>query len=151
MEKTNSKIIAGAAALTAIIAVVGIAASTYAHWGDKSDSQEFSRGRKGFLENRDAINNALVNRDFTAWKDLIAGTPLADKISGITQEDFEKLAQIQELIKTGKIDEAKKLKEELNIDYGPIMGFGRGMMKNGRGLHAFIDNNGDGVCDYKKE
>jgi len=142
MKKDNTKIIAGAAALTAIIAVAGIAASSYAFRGN------FHEGKPNFnSEQHEAIKEAIENNNYEAWQELMAGKPMAEKI---TEENFAKLVEAHNLILDGKYEEARAIKKELGIGFGHIKDKGHGMWKE-KGFHKFVDEDGDGQCDYKQE
>lgn len=114
----NSKIITGAAALVAIIAVAGVAASSFAYGGDL-----FRPGANFSPVDRQAAEEALENNDYDSWQELMSGSPMADKIKDkITEENFNKLAEADGLMKAGKYDEARQIREELGFGFGPGMG-----------------------------
>ena len=119
IKQKNSKMIAGAAALTAIIAIAGIAASTYAYRGD------FNEGGASFdSERHTAMIEAFENNDYDAWLELTGDKPVADKI---TAANFSKFVDMHNLMKEGKYEEAKVIRDELGLE---------GMGKQGkRGLH----------------
>ncbi|MFH1523184.1 MAG: hypothetical protein ABIE43_05210 [Patescibacteria group bacterium] len=121
----KSKIIAGAAGLTAIIAVIGLSLVTFAQ--DNGSGHLFwgkDKNLKGNPEQHQAMMEAFTNNDYEAWLKLTEGNQAADKIS---QEDFEKLAQVKVLWAEGKYEEAEELKKELGLDYGHMQGMGKGM------------------------
>ncbi len=140
----NSKTIIWAAVLVAVTAVVGIAVSSYAAAGFKGwgggrgvnfDSEKIAAMKK----NSEALNQALENNDYAAWKELIGDRPGAEKI---TEENFPKLVEAYNLMQAGKYEEARQIKEELGIGFGPGAKMG-GFMKERR----LQDKNGDGFCD----
>jgi len=129
--------IIGAAALTAIIAVAGVAANSYA-----SNRGEFGENFKGNISAEDldarretmqvkrtAMDEIFTNNDYEAWKTLMEEKvsevrARADAMAAeITEENFSKLSEVHKLMQDGNYEEAGQLREEL--------GFGRGMGKMG--------------------
>jgi hypothetical protein len=106
-QKSNYKIITTAAALTAIIAIAGIAASTYAYRGDFEEERPFGLNS----EKNSAIIEAFENKDYNAWLEA-TGERANDKI---TEENFIQFAEMHNLIKEGKFEEAKEIREELGL------------------------------------
>lgn len=135
---TKNKIIVGAAALTALIAVVGLAFSSYAA-GGKGLGMMFGLGgneadRQANMEkakvNQEAMQAAITNNDYNAWKTLMEErkSEMMKKVdefaSKITQETFAKLVEINKLVSEGKNNEANKIRQELgfNLGLGGFMG-----------------------------
>lgn len=121
--KQNSKIIISAAALTAIIAVTGIAASSYA-----SDLDNGSNGLNIFgfkSENNQAIVDAIENNDYEAWKELIGDKGIGQEI---TAENFDRFVEMHDLIQSGDAEGAEAIREELGLKMprkegkGPALG-----------------------------
>ena len=80
--------------------------------------------------NREALEKALENNDYEAFKDAVEGTPLADVVN--TEADFKKFAKAHELKLSGKWPEAKKILDELGLEpQHRFPGMHRGMMRNG--------------------
>lgn len=68
---------------------------------------------KGMMsEKRQALETALANKDYTAFKNVVGDGPLGEKI---TEENFEKFITLHQLKKDGNIDEAKKMAGELGL------------------------------------
>jgi len=133
----NSKLITGAAALVAIMAVAGVAATSFASGGNF-----FHRGENFSPVDHQAVEQALENKDYNAWKELMSGSPMADKI---TEENFNKLVQAHELMLAGDYKGAREIQKE--IGFGSEMGKGqmRGRMPFGPGnneaVKTALDNN----------
>ncbi len=122
MKNKNSTIIAGAAGLTAIIAAIGLSLATFAQ--DNSASAGKFRGMmgKGMFgngPNGEAMKEAIANNDYQSWLKAVEGTSLASQVS---EEQFGKMVQLSNLMAEGEYDEAKALKEELGLNFGPMMG-----------------------------
>lgn len=88
----------------AILAVVALAltvgvTSTYAYSAD-----------------RQAAREAVEAGDYSAWAELTAGKPIADKID---EAGFAKLTEAHKLMQEGKYEEAKEIKKELGLKMGP--------------------------------
>ena len=66
-------------------------------------------------EDHEAIQQALENNDYDAWKNLMGDSPMAEKI---TADNFSKLVESHKLTQEGKFDEAKQIKEELGLQFG---------------------------------
>ena len=64
-------------------------------------------------EQKEAIKEAIENNDYATWKELDVKCPFADKI---TVDNFSKFAEMHNLKKDGKFDEAKIIAEELGIE-----------------------------------
>jgi len=130
----------------AVLAVIGIAvvigvSSVYAY----QDKPE--RAAPNYSpERHTAMQAALQDKDYQAWQALVGNRPIAQKIN---QENFAKFAEAWQLAQNGKLDEARVLRQELNL--------GQGMRQEGSGNHLmhrgakmgghFVDTNHDGLCD----
>lgn len=135
-----------------IISAIGAAAvggfltvgSSMAYKGDPS-----LKGPNYSPERHEEMQKIFENKDFEAWKSMMQGRRVLEKID--TQEKFNKFVEMRNLKLEGKIDEASKLGEELGIGFGE--GKGTGGMGGGkhkgqsRGGH-FVDDNKDGICDH---
>lgn len=73
-------------------------------------------------EHRAALDEALDDGDFEAFKELARGGPLGDTL---TKEAFEKLVEIRALEKSGDPDGADKLRKEMR-DAGLLPAGGMG-------------------------
>lgn len=135
-KQNNSKLIAGAAALTAIIAIAGIAASSYAYRGDFSEGKDFDS------ERHTAMVEAFENNDYNAWLELTGDKPVSEKI---TEENFSRFVEMHNLMKTGDFEGAKELRDELGLE-GPRKhegrrGFGKMMMEKNEEARTAMENN----------
>ncbi|MDD5290770.1 MAG: hypothetical protein PHZ04_01510 [Patescibacteria group bacterium] len=140
---SKNKIIIGAAGLTAIIAVIGIAATSYAAGGrgmgikfGKNFSPQDNAARQEAMAqaetDRETMVKALTDNDYNAWQTLMNQKKdemqkNVDEFSAKINEDtFSKLVQIQKLMSEGSYDEANKLRQELGFGFGFGFDFGRG-------------------------
>jgi hypothetical protein len=74
-------------------------------------------------EQHNAVQKALETNNYNEWKKLMAGRPIADKI---TEGNFAKYAKMHKLMLQGKYDEANKIKAELGLGQGQKLGKGYG-------------------------
>ncbi len=141
---SKNKIIVASAGLTAIIAVIGLAVSSYAAGGrglgtkfglnflgqDNAAKQEMMQAAKASQE---AIQKALTDNDYVAWQTLMEEkkTEMAKKVdefsAKINKDTFAKLVEINKLMSEKNYDEANKLRQELGFGLGFGFGPGRGL------------------------
>lgn len=82
--------------------------------------------------NRESVEAAITSRDYQAWKNIIDSRPRITDY--ITADNFDKFAQMHELMQNGQFEEAQKIKAELGLPdnlgamggFGPGHGMGRG-------------------------
>ncbi len=109
----------GAAALSVVATTAIVAGGAYAFQGDFT-----KRGPNS--EQREAMEEAVENSDYNAWKDL---APERGKMADIiTEENFKKFSEMHKLAEAGKADEAKALAQELGLKNAG----GCGMMAGGQ-------------------
>jgi hypothetical protein len=72
-------------------------------------------------ERHDAMQEAFANKDYNAWKELMAGRGRATQV--VNEQNFEKFAEMHQLMLDGKTDEANQIRTELGL--GLHMGYGR--------------------------
>lgn len=72
-------------------------------------------------ERHEAMQEAFANRDYNAWRELMADRGRVTQM--ITEENFDQFAQAHELAMDGKLDEAREIRQDLGLGMG---GFGRG-------------------------
>ncbi len=91
-------------------------------------------------ENFQLVREALEDRDYQTWFDLMDGRGITRKI---TEENFDQFVEMHELFLEGKTDKAKVIKDELGIGMRvrARRGAGRGVRdgmrngpKDGRGM-----------------
>src|SRR6056297_529537 len=123
---TNSKIITGAAALVALIAVAGIAGASYAYQGNSN-----VQGPNCSPERHEAMETALEERDYQAWQELMGDRGRVAE--AVTEENFAKFAEAHDLAREGDIEGARSLREELGLNQGFRKA---GMFKNGHGMDS---------------
>jgi hypothetical protein len=86
--------------------------------------EEMHKAMRSFHEKeRAAMDEALTNNDFDAFKELVAGTPMEDHL---TEDTFKKIVEIHSLEENGDREEAWEIRRELKEDAG-MMFMGRGM------------------------
>ena len=141
---SKNKIIISAAGLTAIIAVIGLAAASFATGGrgmkmgfGPNFSGQDDTARQEMMEktktDQGALQKALENNDYNAWQTLMNQEKEemqknVDEFSAkINQDTFNKLVQIKKLISEKNYEEANKLRQELGFGFGFGFGPGRGL------------------------
>ncbi|MFH0892440.1 MAG: hypothetical protein V1867_06710 [Candidatus Falkowbacteria bacterium] len=119
-NKTNNKAMRlGAAALSVVATTAIVAGGAYAFQGDFT-----KRGPNS--EQREAMEEAVENGDYNAWKELAPGKgKMADMV---TEENFKKFSDMHKLAEAGKTDEAKAMAQELGLKGAG----GCGMMAGGQ-------------------
>ena len=136
IKQSSSKMIAGAAALTAIIAIAGIAASTYAYQGNFNEGKEFNSDK------HIAMLEAFENNDYNVWLELTGDKPVTDKIS---EENFSSFVEMHNLMKSGDFEEAKVIREELGLEevkkHGRKDFHKKEMMEKNKEARTALDNN----------
>ncbi|MEI6587797.1 MAG: hypothetical protein WCO05_02515 [Candidatus Moraniibacteriota bacterium] len=76
-------------------------------------------------ERHDAMLKAFENKDYDAWKNLMAGRGRAMQV--INKDNFAKFAEAHDLMLQGKTVEAQKIRAELGLGAGTGGGRGQGM------------------------
>lgn len=71
------------------------------------------------MQNHEAIIQAIENNDYETWKNLMGDSPVADKI---TADNFSQLVESYNLMKEGKFDEARAMRQDLGIGVGMMRG-----------------------------
>jgi len=102
--KMNKKLILGGA--------VGLAAATTIGVASAYQGSGFGKGPNFPPEKHDQIVKAVESNDYNAWKELVAGRRVTEVIN---EENFSKFAEMHNLIKEGKYEEAGKIREELGL------------------------------------
>lgn len=121
---TNSKMITGAAALVALIAVAGIAGVSYAYQGNSS-----VKGPNYSPERHEAMEKAFEEGDYEAWSELMENRGRVTDV--INEDNFGKFAEAHKLAEEGDYKGARQIKEELGLNKG----FGPGSFHDkGRGM-----------------
>lgn len=76
-------------------------------------------------ERHEAMEKAFENKDYNAWKTLMAGRGRVTEV--INDQNFAKFAEAHTLAYQGKIDEANKIRAELGLGLNNGIGKGQGM------------------------
>ena len=106
---TRTVVAAGVAAL--LLAVAAGAFTTYAHGPSGDFSPEERQEREAQHE---AVKEAFSNNDFEAWSSLMVDRPRAEEL--MTQEHFEAMLQVHELMEAGDKEAAQELLKENGIE-----------------------------------
>lgn len=102
---------------------------------NQASEEKFQAMQKRYQE-QTAMQAAITSSDYNVWKQLMADRGVAEE--KLTQENFAKVQQIQQLTEEGKFQEAMQLQKEL----GFIGGFGGRGFKGGMmrmGFHRGFD------------
>lgn len=91
-------------------------------------------------EVHEEIESAIEANDYTAFEEVVAGTPLEQKIT--SQADFELLVEAHQLRKDGDFDGAREILNELDIE---PKGHMKGHYKAHRGLAELSDEQRDAL------
>jgi len=71
-------------------------------------------------ERHEAMEKAFANNDYNSWKELMSGKGRVIQV--INQSNFSRFAQAHKLAKEGKLEEAKKIRQELGLGLGKRKG-----------------------------
>ena len=130
--KQESKLRIGVAALIAVIAITGVAVSSFASQGNFN-----ARGHNYTPEKHKVMTQAFENEDYNAWKDARGETKGRGGMTEvINEENFSKFVEMRELRLAGDNDGADAIKKELGFECG-----NHGNLKGGNG-----GNHGNGDC-----
>lgn len=114
-----------------VIALTGFAAlnSASAFQGDYT-----KKGPNYTPERHEAMQTALNNNDYEAWKNLMQGKGRVTEV--INEQNFSKFAEAHKLAEEGKFEQADAIRKELGLrtrDGQPTeSGYGQGKMRHGR-------------------
>ncbi len=81
------------------------------------------KGPNYTVERHDAMTKAFANKDYNAWKVLMDGRGVVNKI---TASNFAKFAEAHQLALDGKTQEAAKIRAELGLGQQNGSGMGQG-------------------------
>ncbi len=125
MKKTTL----GLGTLVLLFGVAGMSTAVLAYRGDST-----VKGPNYTEERHEAMEKAFENKDYGAWKDLMQGMGKVTKV--INQDNFEKFSEAHELAEEGRIDEARKIRQELGLGLRDSSGQGVGRHAGmGRGVN----------------
>lgn len=96
---------------------------TYTNTADAYMSDPSMKGPNYSEDRHEAMEKAFETKDYEAWKNLMQGRGKVSKV--ITKDTFAKFAEAHELAKQGKLEEVKKIRQELGLGLGN--GAGQGM------------------------
>ena len=104
----------------AVTALAIAAPSALAYKGDPS-----VQGPNYTAERHETMTKAFANKDYSAWKNLMAGKGRVTQV--VTQENFAKFAEAHNLAAAGKMTEATAIRTELGLGQQNGSGRGQGM------------------------
>lgn len=131
------KITLGLGAL-AVIGIAGLFASAvFAYQGDPT-----VKGPNYSTDRHAAMEQAFENKDYNAWKGLMAGNGRVMQI--INKDNFANFAEAHDLVEQGKTVEAQKIRQELGLGLNNGSGSGCGL-QNGSGKGAGRMGTGRGM------
>jgi hypothetical protein len=105
MKKTS--LLLGLAA-SVIGGAIIIPQAAYAYRGDPN-----VKGPNYSQERHEAMEKAFETNDYNAWKNLIQGKGRVIQV--INESNFAKFSQAHKLADEGKLEEAKKIRQELGL------------------------------------
>jgi hypothetical protein len=83
-------------------------------------------------ERHEAMERAFDNKDYDSWKNLMSGKGRVSQV--ITEENFARFAEAHQLVKEGKSEEAKQIRQELGLGLGGRNGLNDGQGNKGQGM-----------------
>lgn len=107
-----------------------------------ASAQEEPRGTNFDPARHEAVQTALENRDYQAWKEEVDSRPRMTDY--ITEENFDQFAEMHDLMLAGDREGAQEIRDELGL---PDMGRGAGF-KKGFGMGK---GNGQHDCPFAQE
>jgi len=117
-NKLNKKLMGGIAALSTLAIIGGGMLAVNAAGNimpNRSLNQEDRDLRMAERDTqREAVESALENADFTAWQAASVNSPMLDQVN---EENFPKFVEAHNLM-----EEARVIMEDIGIDQGPGMG-----------------------------
>ena len=117
MNKLTTFLGVSALVLSCVFAYAGIAD---AYKGDPN-----VKGPYYTAVRHETMEKAFETKNFTAWKSLIQDRGRVSQI--ITKDNFAKFAEAHKLAEQGKLEEAKKIRQELGLGLHNGAGQGKGM------------------------
>lgn len=121
----NKKLMfAGLSALTLGSLAIG-ANQVFAYRGDP-----MVKGPNYSEERHTAMTEAFANKDYNAWKNLMAGHGRVSQV--VNEGNFAKFTEAHQLMLAGKLEEANQIRAELGLNQrnGTSGGFGNGYRGN---------------------
>jgi hypothetical protein len=120
----NSKMVTGAAALVALIAVAGIAGASFAYQGNPD-----IKGPEYSAERHEAMEEAMESSDYETWQDLMTNKGRVTQV--VNKDNFDKFVKAHDLTEEGDLEGARAIREELGLNQGFKKG---GLYKGERGM-----------------
>lgn len=99
--------------IAAIIAVVIGGTVMYTNTAFAYRSDPSIKGPNYSEERYEAMKKAFETKDYEAWKNLMQGRGRVTQV--INKDNFAKFAQAHELVEQGKLEEARKIRQELGL------------------------------------
>ncbi len=108
--------------LAVLVGVIGTSAISFADDLEKNEMPMEGKFREGLKE----IHQAVRDEDYTAWYNLLVEKGVSDE-EKLSEERFNDLVAVDDLIEEGKREEARELAEELGMEPGKMR---KGMKKH---------------------
>jgi len=134
--QTRTKLFAAGAGILGAGALVLAIQPVFAYKGDPS-----KKGPNYTPERHEQIEQAFESNDYGAWKNLMNGRGRVTQV--VNEGNFARFAEAHKLAEQGKIDDAKKIRQELGLGAGGGNGQGKGMGKG--------NGNRGGNCPYANQ
>lgn len=115
----DKKYVIAIVAVAAIASVIGVSSYVSAYQGNPD-----VKGPNYTPERHEAMQKAFSDKDYQAWKGLMAGRGRASQV--VNEGNFARFSEMHQLMLDGKIDEANKIRTELGLGAG-----GRGQGRAG--------------------
>ncbi len=111
---------------TMALVAFGVGVGALATVGFSASAFGGGAGERGCdSEKREAMHEALENRDYNTWQELVEGQPIANKI---TEENFDTFVELHEAMEAGEWEKANELRQTLGLGG---LGFRKGHMGRG--------------------
>jgi len=91
------------------------------------------KGPNYSVERHEAMTKVFANKDYTGWKNLMAGKGRVTQV--VNQDNFARFAEAHQLALQGKTEEAQKIRQELGLGLHNGAGKTAGGMGMNRGSH----------------
>jgi len=133
----KNKLILSLAAAVVAIGIGTISASAAQGWLAKKNFNrpQFDKEQMAEMQvKHQAVQEAIEKNDYQAFVEATKDQKFGPEV---TEENFIKMAEMHNLIKSGDVEGAQALREELGLNQG----------FRSHGFHEMKDANGDGVCN----
>jgi len=136
--QTRTKLFAAGAGILGAAALAFATQPLFAYQGDPS-----KKGPNYSPERHEQMEKAFENNDYAAWKNLMQNRGRVTQV--VNEGNFSRFAEAHRLAEQGKVEEAKKVRQELGLGSGGGKGQGQG---KGMGMKK---GNRSGNCPYANQ